>query len=590
MRLLSLQLHSSFRGLPSGFDISFHSPKNSLRNGIEPVCLVGRNGSGKSNVLQVLAEIFYYLDRNQLTFSQLENGEPFHHLSFTIQYVLDQLTWELAQSRTDLKDYDYLGADYPIIQIHKKEMLEAECTIFHNGQPVPTTSIPLPRHVIGYSSGQNELISNPFIRLDMHYIDQMLQAEEFRLRENNIDSEESEEIDSSKLTALTASERNRLFYLDYESNKLITIANLLIPGARQLPLLYGMAGISALRSFSITINYPNLHNAPSTLHNLPFSLNNTINKLRKCATTWTGDLPEATNRRSLKMNFWVDEPDLNCPSELPPMLFAFKYHFRTADTLLSELFGLRLMNVLHYSDELREDIKSASPDDNLSSLLPRPEPKDALFGINDLMLIKRSTNQPISYRSLSDGEHQLLHIFGALMLIDQPGTLFLLDEPETHFNPEWRSKFVSLLNQIVEDIDVVGDIETRTFRQQEVLLTSHSPFIVSDCKPENVFVFKRQGNGDVKYSRAADEDFSITGPFNTFGASESLILEEVFNRQDSISELVRKRIDNIKARAETLDGLREGRQELLTFGESIEKFDALNYLNKREKVLLKQLP
>src|ERR1041384_6723945 len=31
-------------------------------NGIEPLCLVGQNGTGKSRLLQCLAEIFYDLD------------------------------------------------------------------------------------------------------------------------------------------------------------------------------------------------------------------------------------------------------------------------------------------------------------------------------------------------------------------------------------------------------------------------------------------------------------------------------------------------------------------------------------------------
>ena len=67
MRLKELELLSEFRGLPAGYTISFNktSSRENTETGVanfEPICLVGLNGSGKSNILEVLAEIFYYLE------------------------------------------------------------------------------------------------------------------------------------------------------------------------------------------------------------------------------------------------------------------------------------------------------------------------------------------------------------------------------------------------------------------------------------------------------------------------------------------------------------------------------------------------
>ncbi|QYS86155.1 AAA family ATPase [Flavobacterium oreochromis] len=59
MKLKSLKLHSPFRSLQSGFEIDFLNEYNSDKLwDFMPYCLVGRNGSGKSNILEVLAEIF----------------------------------------------------------------------------------------------------------------------------------------------------------------------------------------------------------------------------------------------------------------------------------------------------------------------------------------------------------------------------------------------------------------------------------------------------------------------------------------------------------------------------------------------------
>ncbi|AQG80595.1 restriction system-associated AAA family ATPase [Spirosoma montaniterrae] len=608
MRLLNLHLHTPFRGLPADFHIGFRSGTVPTYEQLEPICFVGLNGSGKSNVLQVLAEIFYCVEYQWLVGKSgvrhkdiwIDN-EFIRHLAFSLHYVPDKLSWQLAQQDTKLSalpgfvppDVDFVRL-FPVIRITKETGKQADWQLlqtedFRQLTPVADYLItpPLPRHVVGYSSGMNELISNPFIRLDVFYAERLFQQTSHDDTFSGDDAEwqsqgyPEDDFDTESLPAdwtPDQASRNRLLYLDYESNKLITLANFLIPDRKQLPLLYDMARIEDVRSFTITINYPyTLDSEGEPLRSIPLPtlLNQTIDKLTRCATTWTGGAPEAEQPVRLQLDFWVNQATKK----------AFNHHFRTADNLLNELYGLRLLNVLNYSETLRQRIKTADADDNLSMLLPRPEPQDASFHVGNLKLLKAGSAQSIPYRSLSDGEHQLLHVFGAMMLMEQPGTLFLFDEPETHFNPEWRSRFVSLLNQIVADPEPDPN-SPKKIREQEVLLTSHSPFIVSDCKPENVFVFERQSGGTVTYRRAADEHFSETGPFNTFGASESLILETVFRKQDSVSHLVLETIERIKREADTLDAVRTGKRELLQLGESIEKFDALNFLNKREKQLL----
>jgi len=66
---------------------------------------------------------------------------------------------------------------------------------------------------------------------------------------------------------------------------------------------------------------------------------------------------------------------------------------------------------------------------NLSDLLPKVAADEKVFHVGSICLKKKG--KKVYYKQLSDGEHQLLHITGALMLMEDPGTLFLLDEPET---------------------------------------------------------------------------------------------------------------------------------------------------------------
>src|SRR6476661_5073924 len=63
MKLLRLKLNVPFRSLAAGFKVYF------LREWdydhafqFNPYCLAGRNGSGKSNVLEAIAAIFYHIE------------------------------------------------------------------------------------------------------------------------------------------------------------------------------------------------------------------------------------------------------------------------------------------------------------------------------------------------------------------------------------------------------------------------------------------------------------------------------------------------------------------------------------------------
>ena len=62
----------------------------------------------------------------------------------------------------------------------------------------------------------------------------------------------------------------------------------------------------------------------------------------------------------------------------------------------------------------------------------------------------------------------------------------------------------------------------------EILISSHSPFIVSDTKRNNVLIFEKDNNEIVNCKRP---------DFNTFGASVNKITMEVFGRKETIGNL-----------------------------------------------------
>lgn len=161
----------------------------------------------------------------------------------------------------------------------------------------------------------------------------------------------------------------------------------------------------------------------------------------------------------------------------------------------------------------------------------------------------------MTLKELSDGEHQLLHSLGLCLLFRETNSLFLFDEPETHFNPDWRANFISRLRECLSSTGNVG---------QEMLITTHSPFLLSDSKPDKVLVFKKE---------ESTGDISISHPdYNTLGASINKITMSTFGKYETIGGRAQTILDGLRVRFEQGDDkdalISEIHQQL---GDSVEK-------------------
>ena len=173
----------------------------------------------------------------------------------------------------------------------------------------------------------------------------------------------------------------------------------------------------------------------------------------------------------------------------------------------------------------------------------------------DICFRKRNTKEPVRYKQLSDGEHQLLHIIGTLKIMKINDVLFLLDEPETHFNPAWRAKMIRLIMELNQDAQL----------EQDHFITSHSPFIISDCKPTNVYLFHKE-NGKLKVQTAHDKRI------NTFGTSVNILTEEVFDKNESQGEYSGITINELLNRKyKTKEDILKAKDDAKILGDSVEK-------------------
>lgn len=555
MRLLKIKTKSKFRGLPPDFELSFSN--NRIQDSqIEPICLVGLNGSGKSNSLELISELFYILERYAITdddydVKKLINeekerfGNNYHSngISFEIEYILDQSTWRASQNLWRESVINWNDVEYVRVKIDKRGF-EPPLFFIYNGITENTSyrkiddnrhwKILLPFRIIGYSSGQNELISNPYIKMDQFYFDSL----ERKIRASKKGGVE-EEYDV-----------NRMFFMDYEGNKLTTLANYLIPNISKedaLSRLNKELKINGIKQFSISLKLYDYRKSPVELST---NLSTTINNLKACATTWQDDLTGPTKDRAKSREIFLFFNVNGATQE------AFKRRFGDSFSLYKALYQLRLLNIHNYSSTLRDEIRKAKAGVNLSSIIPQVEESKKIFSIDEIAFNKRNVEEPVYYRQLSDGEHQLLHVLGLVVLMNEPGTIFLLDEPETHFNPDWRGKFVTLLNECTTERIGKGHLKRRA-NQQEFLLTTHSPFVISDCKRNNVYVFNRKLNSREIYYRHPSEE--------TFGASVVNILDDCFDYSHLVGSWSSDKIKQA-AKSNNIDKLD---QSMDKFGNSI---------------------
>lgn len=177
-------------------------------------------------------------------------------------------------------------------------------------------------------------------------------------------------------------------------------------------------------------------------------------------------------------------------------------------------------------------------------------------------------------KAFSDGEHQFIHTMAICLLLKDSDSLILLDEPETHFNPNWRSRFISMLNETLHNgcLHSSNDIPTCNFLK-EVLITSHSPFIISDCLPHHVLLLYKDEDGHTKAETASKRRIK------TYGTSINVLTAEIFGNSDSIGQRAYQEMQAIKDEAKDKD--KAIRKINSRFGESLDKLIAISELKEK---------
>ena len=155
-------------------------------------------------------------------------------------------------------------------------------------------------------------------------------------------------------------------------------------------------------------------------------------------------------------------------------------------------------------------------DDLLLRLRRQPVPE---FGSN-------TADQDIGvlrYEELSDGEQMVLGRMALFHLLQgQQDALLLLDEPETHFNDKWKREIVDIID------DAIGNTAN------DVLISTHSAIVLSDVFNNEIVMVEKTANGSGV--RTVDEP--------TFATDPSALMMTVFGADDSIGKRAQEYIES----------------------------------------------
>ncbi|CYU43796.1 ATP-binding protein [Streptococcus suis] len=97
-----------------------------------------------------------------------------------------------------------------------------------------------------------------------------------------------------------------------------------------------------------------------------------------------------------------------------------------------------------------------------------------------------------SWDGLSSGELALLNLFGRLFSIKKGlkanNILLLLDEVDLGLHPEWQRRWISVALPIIKEIFKGKHIQ--------IIMTTHSPIMLSDIYADNVIMLRKDTNGN----------------------------------------------------------------------------------------------
>lgn len=556
MRLNFVALRGQYKGLrDQSFDFG--------RSEGNIFALIGLNGSGKSQLLELISESFAYLERWQRGEFIADRGLGF---GVTLRYEWD-FRYEPDVSYSHDGSIDDNG--FGVIQVDLSPGGSVDAEVFNGDIWISLTehhSIPMP-HVVGYASGLNENLQRSFMKNAVQQFEvRRLSAKRQKDLSGNLDEERRASINKYYVSKyphifsamlgeafdqggyLDVEEVNQrasqFIYIDYDNIGLLLLSLAVLP-EDSLQSLFSEVAFNRLHKAVIRYDFRTGVTEEDAVRDVQMLIraagDENVRYLGQPATEYQYEVSQ--------LDYLAGEItfDLKDPALLERLRDA-NYHDPL--TFFKRLYNVQQLGVTRWSYQERQNLLS----DDFFGAVKKPLKTKLPLSVVELLL-EDDEGRTVNLDDLSDGESQLMQVLSAACIFSKSQALFLLDEPETHLNPSWRTYFHS---HLVRALSLGGEEKA-----SQIVLSTHSPFMISSLRRESVRFFERDESGWISMENASSQ---------TYGASFDILIKEYYGLNSLISQSVVEDVKRHLPSANQPDSRPEARRWIEeNLGDSMEK-------------------
>ena len=354
--------------------------------------LIGRNGTGKSNVLEALTVIF----RDLLMGEDGNSKKNLPSFKYRIAYEIGEC-WVFIDADPARKD------PYQAKTISKKEQPEPydPNTAFDDlaGKNISRTNLLgeeseyLPKFLFGYYSGQSDRMEGVFRKYLKTYDDKLIASEEPGLK--------------------------RMFFAEPVHSNFVLLSFIVNNKEQTDAFLQKQLGLEegGIESVLFVLKQPYWYDKKKTDGDARF---------------W--------NSKGIVSDFLAKLYEIS----LAPIRIKRK-----------EKYDVRRSRTLEYLYLYAKDIDALRElaDGKSTAAFFRDLESTHVSDLIDEVRIRvklRKNDGAVTFRELSEGEQQLLTVLGLLQFTSSEESLFLLDEPDTHLNPRWSVEYLQHIRDFLK--------------------------------------------------------------------------------------------------------------------------------------------
>ena len=177
--------------------------------------------------------------------------------------------------------------------------------------------------------------------------------------------------------------------------------------------------------------------------------------------------------------------------------------------------------------------------------------EEDLYKIEDLLIyvdLEMESENKLTFSHLSSGQKTLLSYIGIILRTylrfkktEKHTFNIYIDEFETSLHPSWQKRFLDFLVKMLESLQITNDSIVN------IIITSHSPFLLSDLPKENVIfldTYDKDENSNQEEGNC--KNVTKTTDINPFGANIHTLLSDGFFMDDGLmGEFAKTKIQEI---------------------------------------------